>query len=225
MKQSLSKIAGIDSLQVLSDDPEVGVIFLHGYGASMHDLFPLWELWHDKKFSWYFPNGVLSLNMGPVEGRAWFSIDMAKIEEAMRRGQHRDMKTSLPPEYGTTMSSLKELVTELSTRHKKIIIGGFSQGAMCTSHLAMMEDLTIDGIVLLSGALIAQEKLPQKAKGIPFYQSHGTRDPILSLEGARELEGILKKFNFTGKLHIFEGGHEIQSSVIGEVKTFLRSFL
>ncbi len=225
MKQTRTQVAGIELLEVLNDDSEIGIVLLHGYGASMHDLFPLWELWHEKNFSWYFPNGVLPLNMGPYGGRAWFSIDMAKLEEAMRLGKHREMKNSVPPEFDSTMAQLKKLVIELSTRHKKIIIGGFSQGAMCTSHLALMEDLKIDGVILLSGVLMAEEKLPTQATGLPFYQSHGTRDPVLSLAGAKDLETSLKKFGFSGELYSFDGGHEIPSSVIGGVKTFLRSFL
>lgn len=224
MKNSLTHIAGIETLQVLGDDPSVGVVFLHGYGANMHDLFPLWEMWHQKSFNWYFPNGLLALNMGYYEGRAWFSIDMEKFEKAMREGTDRDLKGSVPPEFDSTISGLEHLITELKKKHSKIILGGFSQGAMCSSHLAMKENLGIDGLILLSGALLAEEKLPKAAKGIPFYQSHGTSDPILTMNGAQELEKKLLGMNFSGKLSVFRGGHEIPPQVINEVRTYLQQF-
>lgn len=224
MNITRNHITGIECIEVLGNDPEVGVIFLHGYGANMHDLFPLWEMWHAEKFNWYFPNGVQSLPMGYYEGRAWFSIDMEKLDLAIRTGNMRDMATTVPPELDSTLSQLEGLITELSKKHKKIILGGFSQGAMCSSHLAMRESLKLDGLVLLSGALLAEERFPKSAKGIPFYQSHGTKDPILSLEGAKDLEKKLHSLNFQGKLHVFNGGHEIPMSVINEVKTFLQQF-
>jgi phospholipase/carboxylesterase len=224
MKSSRTNISGVECLQVIGDDPSVGVIFLHGYGANMQDLFPLWEMWHAKKFNWYFPNGLLSLNMGYYEGRAWFSIDMAKLEEAMRTGRHRDMKDAVPPELEQTLNQLEHLITELSKKHKTIILGGFSQGAMCSSHLAMRESLKIDGLVLLSGSLLAEAKFPKAAKAIPFYQSHGIQDPVLSVEGAKDLEQKLHSLNFQGKLETFKGGHEIPPSVIQGVKTFLGQF-
>lgn len=224
MKSSSINIAGVELLQVLGEDSSVGVIFFHGYGANMHDLFPLWEMWHSENYNWYFPNGTQPLSMGYYEGRAWFSIDIEKLEKAIREGTQRDMKGSIPPELDATLHQLEHLILELSKRHKSIILGGFSQGAMCASHLAMRENLNIDGLILLSGALLAEERFPKAAKAIPFYQSHGTKDPILSIEGAKDLERKLQSLNFQGKLHSFVGGHEIPPKVINEVKSFLGQF-
>lgn len=217
-------IQGIECLHQAGNDPDVGVIFLHGYGANMHDLFPLWEVWHKENFNWYFPNGVQSLNMGYYEGRAWFSIDMVELDRAIREGRQRDMKNSVPPELAQTLTQLEHLITEISKKHKTIILGGFSQGAMCASHLAMKPNLKIDGLVLLSGSLLAEKNFPAQARAIPFYQSHGIQDPVLSIDGAKDLEAKLKSLNFRGKLHSFRGGHEIPPTVIHEVKSFLEEF-
>jgi phospholipase/carboxylesterase len=224
MTPNLIHIGNVESLQVLGNDPSVGVIFFHGYGANMHDLFPLWETWHADKFNWYFPNGILALNMGYYEGRSWFSIDVAKLEEAMRSGKPRDMRGTVPPELDETLKILEQFVLELSKKHQTIILGGFSQGAMCATHLAMKAGLKIDGLVLLSGALLAEEKMPKTARGIPFYQSHGTSDPVLTIEGAMELEQKLLSLNFQGKLHKFSAGHEIPPAVISDVRKFLHQF-
>lgn len=224
MKVERIDLVGVESLRVLKNDPSVGVVFLHGYGANMHDLFPLWEMWDKSNFSWYFPNGIYSLNMGYYEGRAWFSIDIERLEYAMKTGTHREMKGVVPPEFDQTLGQLELFILELMKKHDTLIVGGFSQGAMCASHLAMKSNLKIDGLVLLSGGLIAEEKMPAQAKGIPFYQSHGTRDPILSVDGAKDLEKKLLNLNFKGKLHTFNGAHEIPPTVIHEVNSFLDQF-
>jgi phospholipase/carboxylesterase len=223
MKPILKNICGIEALCVENSDPTTAVVLFHGYGANMQDLFPLWEMWDNGRFNWYFPNGILSMPMGYYEGRAWFSIDMEALDRAIRSGEFRDMANSIPPEFDLTLNQQDHFLRELSKKHSKIIVGGFSQGAMCASHLALKADLPLTGLILLSGNLVAQDRLPKSAKGIPFYQSHGTRDPILPVRGAKLLEEKLNALNFQGYLHTFEGGHEIPAKVINEVKDFLQS--
>lgn len=221
MTAKLIDLAGTEALFAGNDKSDIGVVFFHGYGANMHDLFPLWELWDDGSLAWYFPNGPLSLPMGYYEGRAWFSIDVAALERAMREGRHRDLSEAVPPELGDTLRLQETFLRELALRHKYLIIGGFSQGAMCASHLALKSDLPLKALVLLSGNLLAKGLFPAAAKGLPFYQSHGTRDPILPLTGAQLLEQKLQSLNFQGRLSVFDGGHEIPMQVIQEVKSFL----
>lgn len=220
MRPELKNIQGLDCLTV-NRAGDTAIVMLHGYGANMHDLFPLWELWDDGKSSWYFPNGAMSLPMGYYEGRAWFSIDVAGLERAMREGKHRDLGQFRPPEFNTTLKQLENFLRDLAQKHKKIILGGFSQGAMCTSHLGMIQDLPISGLILLSGNMIAEGEYPKSSRGLPFYQSHGTLDPILSVDGAKLLEQKLTALGFQGKLVTFRGGHEIPPDVINGVRSFL----
>lgn len=224
MSPKLEHIAGLECLSLRKTSSRVGVVLLHGYGASMHDLFPLWQLWDHEELSWYFPNGILSLNMGPYEGRAWFSIDVAELERSIREGKSRDLKNKTPPEFDSTLKVLESFLREIMQRHEVIILGGFSQGAMCASHLATRNLDQIQGVILLSGALLAEASFPVSARSLPFYQSHGTLDPILGIEGAKDLERKLQHLNFSGRLHTFQGGHEIPMSVIHEVKNFLNQF-
>lgn len=221
MKPSLKNIAGIECLCIEKENAKRSVVLFHGYGANMHDLFPLWEIWDQDDINWYFPNGILSLPMGYYEGRAWFSIDMEALDRAMKLGEFRDMAGSIPPEFEMTLDQQERFLKEISKDGLKLIIGGFSQGAMCASHLVMKKDLPISGLILLSGCVLAQSKYPNVARGIPFYQSHGTRDPILPLTGAKLLEEKLTGMDFKGSLHTFDGGHEIPPKVVNEVREFI----
>src|SRR5690606_23585762 len=94
----LKNISGIETLCVENKDPTTAIVLLHGYGANMQDLYPLWEIWDNKKYNWYFPNGILPLPMGHYEGRAWFSIDMEALDRAIRSGEFRNMAETIPPE-------------------------------------------------------------------------------------------------------------------------------
>lgn len=222
MKPILKNIAGLECLCIEKENAKRAVILFHGYGANMHDLFPLWEIWDEADINWYFPNGLLSLPMGYYEGRAWFSIDMQALDRAMRLGEYRDMAGSIPPEFEITLGQQEVFLREISNNKLKLIIGGFSQGAMCASHLVMRKDLPISGLILLSGCVLADSKFPASAKAVPFYQSHGTKDPILPLDGAKMLEEKLIGMNFRGSLHVFNGGHEIPPQVVNEVRNFIR---
>lgn len=224
MKRSVHTIQGVETIAVETEGADTAVVFFHGYGANMNDLFPLWELWHRDHFNWYFPNGVQSLPMGYYEGRSWFSIDIEGLERAIREGKTREMAGYIPPELDATLGQLEVFLLDIMKKHKKLIIGGFSQGAMCASHLAMKDSFAVDGLILLSGNLLAEEKFPKAAKSIPFYQSHGTKDPILDTEGAKALERKLQSMNFQGKMSTFPGGHEIPPQVVKEVSTFLEQF-
>jgi phospholipase/carboxylesterase len=83
-------IDGLEFIHVENDPKKPAVMLLHGYGASMDDLFPLFE-YLAKDWNWFFPNAPLEVPIGPMmSGRAWFPIDMEALNAAMMSGQHRD---------------------------------------------------------------------------------------------------------------------------------------
>lgn len=219
MKPFLEMISGIECVSVKNDNAKNVVILFHGYGANMHDLFPLIELWQKPNTDFYFPNGIIPLEMGAYGGRAWFPIDMHKLQLYMMRGEHRNMDNDVPENAEKTLDQLTDLVKTISEKYEKVIIGGFSQGAMCSSHLMMrLEKLT--GVILLSGNMVNQVGLNKKGT-IPFYQSHGRQDPILSYEGAQRLTKKLNDLGYPGSLDSFDGGHEIPMQVVHNVSKFL----
>ena len=67
------------------------IILLHGYGAPGDDLLPLAEVVSGPPGTrWIFPEGPLPLNMGFGDSRAWWLIDMARLEADRRAGRVRD---------------------------------------------------------------------------------------------------------------------------------------
>jgi len=220
----IEKIGTLDCVTLRNFGAETAVIMLHGYGANMHDLAPLSEVWASKNFDWYFPNAPLNLPMGFFDGRAWFSIDVEELERAMREGTSRDLSSKIPPEFASTMDLLKAFVRELQSRYKTLLIGGFSQGAMCASHLAVDESLGIKGLIILSGSLLASSLFPKSEAKIPFIQTHGEYDQILSVDGAKNLYQKLLSLGLEGEFITFRGGHEIPPQIINKVRDFLNQF-
>lgn len=180
------------------------------------------------KYRFAFPCAPLSLGPRMGNGRAWWMIDMAKVEAAMASGSFRDMSQEEPAGMASvreTMTlSLQSLCLQLGV--ESFVLGGFSQGAMLSTELTLESDLRIDKLVILSGTMLATARWTQQAaalESIPIFQSHGRSDMILGFKFAEMLKDCL---NLSGKEVTwvpFAGGHEIPRNVLDELREFLQS--
>lgn len=198
------------------------VVLIHGYGADMENLYPL-HSYMDKKKEWdfIFPNGLLKVSLGyGFSGRAWFPIDMVELDRAMREGRARDFSDKEPEGIQETLKVLREFILSLHKNYDEIILGGFSQGAMLTS-LLLKELPFINKAIFLSGNLIAKHFLAFDYSHVKFFQSHGTEDTVLGLDGAKNLFNEFSKRKATGEFFTFRGGHEISYEVLEKLEKFI----
>ncbi|MCM2304465.1 MAG: alpha/beta fold hydrolase [Elusimicrobia bacterium] len=222
-KPRLVRFGNLDAIEVPNSDPKaLAVICLHGYGADMRDLAPLAdELATKRPITWFFPDAPETLDWG---GRAWFPIDVAAFEEAQRTGTPRDLSLREPPGMEWAREELQRFVAELEVPWDRIVLMGFSQGAMLAVDLALRAETAPAGVVILSGTLVDKAKTAELApakKGMPFFQSHGSVDPILGFAQARALEKVLVEAGWRGQLRRFEGGHAIPAEVLEGLKGWL----
>lgn len=209
------------------------VILLHGFGAPGNDLVPIGDaLAAPSGTRFIFPEGPLSLSFGYGDARAWWLIDMARLEADRAAGRVRDLSTEVPRGLPQAREALEQLLIELPrvlpVDYKRTVIGGFSQGAMLTCDVAMRTAYPFAGLVQLSGTLLArQEWRPAVAKraGLPVFQSHGTQDPILPYPMAERLRDELVKAGLAVSWHSFRGGHEISEPVLRQLGGFLTRVL
>ncbi len=209
------------------------IMLFHGFGAPGDDLIPLaGAIDVPAGTRWLFPEGPLSLSMGFGDSRAWWIIDMARIQEDRAAGRVRDMSMEIPKGLALArerlLAFLKELPRHLPIDYKRTVIGGFSQGAMLTCDALLHTDYPFAGLIQLSGNLLAQPvwgPLMRKRKGLPVFQSHGTQDDILSYVGAERLRDALNKSGLPVDWHSFRGGHEIPESVLKALSVYLRTVL
>lgn len=222
-------IADLECLTLKPANAKKAVVMLHGYGANMHDLFSLHEYLDPQgEWAWFFPNGPLRIPMGQMyEGRAWFSINIAALEAAMQRGTQRDLSVEVPERFDTMIEQQIKFVEEVKKQYPTVVLGGFSQGAMCSSHIAMRRPELINGLILLSGNLIADEKFPKLSgpANWNYFQSHGTHDPILSMNGAQALSSKFSENGILGEFYSFKGAHEIPMGIIEKASLYLKKLL
>jgi phospholipase/carboxylesterase len=170
--------------------------------------------------------------MGFGDARAWWLIDMARIQSDRAAGRVRDLSMEIPlglaPAREQLIAFLNELPHHLPVDYQKTVIGGFSQGAMLSCDALWHTDYPFAGLVQLSGNLIARSlwgPLMPKRRGVPVFQSHGTLDEILPYVGAERLRNELGSAGLAVEWHSFRGGHEIPESVQRTLSLFLQRVL
>lgn len=208
------------------------VILMHGFGAPGDDLVPLWSHLHAPHGTRFvFPVGPLSLAMGFGESRAWWMLDLDRITKDRAAGRPRDLSQEVPKGLAEAREKVLALVHDLDRRgagSAKMVLGGFSQGAMLACDVALRSHRSLAGLVLLSGTLVAQrewEPLMPTRKGLKVLQSHGSQDPLLPFGQAERLRDLLAGAGMVVDWVGFRGGHEIPEAILAKLGAFLRMVL
>jgi phospholipase/carboxylesterase len=127
------------------------VILVHGYGAPGDDLVVLAEvLGGPSGTRWIFPEGPLPLSMGYGDSRAWWVIDMARLEADRAAGRVRDLSGEVPRGLPQARHAFETFLTALPqvlpVDYRQTVIGGFSQGAMLTCDIVMRTSFPVAGL-------------------------------------------------------------------------------
>jgi phospholipase/carboxylesterase len=215
--------------------PRAVVVLCHGYGASGTDLVPLGQmLLRQPKMSssvqFLFPEAPLSLeSLGMPDGRAWWPIDMRRLQMAAALGTFRDLRNDCPENLPVVREMLLGLIRQWSERSgvaiSRFVLGGFSQGSMLATDVTLQLDENPAGLVILSGTLLNENVWRERAphhKALRVLQSHGTNDPILPFSAAGSLRDLLDQAGADVEFLPFAGGHEIPNMVLDRFGTFLR---
>jgi phospholipase/carboxylesterase len=209
------------------------VVLLHGFGAPGDDLAPLWRVFEAPPGTrWAFPAAPLALpaSMGIVGGRAWWLFDMERRLRAEERGElellSREAPAGMDEARATTLRLLDALDETL--RPSRVVLGGFSQGAMVSCDVALRGDRRLAGLLVFSGTLVAADAWAEagaKLDRLPVFQSHGMADPVLPFAYAEKLRAALTAAGGDVTWVPFHGGHQIPDRVIRDSSAWLRAAL
>jgi phospholipase/carboxylesterase len=204
------------------------VILFHGYGADAYDLQTLSDvLTMPKPADFLFPQGPLEVPVGPGwTGRAWWQIDMEAMQKAAASGNPRDPAKEYPEGLKKLRPQVLQMIEKTGTPWDRIVLGGFSQGAMLATDLFLHAPVAPRSLLIFSGALICQDEwkeLAPKRKGHTFFQSHGKNDTVLAYKGAQQLETLLTQAGMKGRLQGFSGAHEIPLQTLQQATEYLRT--
>jgi phospholipase/carboxylesterase len=207
------------------------VVLLHGFGAPGDDLAGLWRVIDAPPGTrWAFPAAPIALDALGPGARAWWMVDIEGRLRAAERGQLDELAREVPD----GLVEARERVTatldalEQQLRPSRVVLGGFSQGAMLACDVALRTGRALAGIALLSGTVVARDEwaalAPQRA-GLPVFQSHGTSDPLLPFSKAEALRDLLRAGGADVTWTPFRGGHEIPGTALDALGPWTRRVL
>jgi phospholipase/carboxylesterase len=223
------------------EKPQALVILCHGFGAPGTDLVGLaGEIADqlpspDMRVRFVFPEAPLDLaDHGMWGARAWWHIDMAALQRAMSRGEPRvlaqDEPAGLAPARRALLQLIESALAEAQLPWSRLALGGFSQGAMLTTDVALRADEAPGRLFVCSGTLLAENvwrRFAPRREGLRALMAHGTSDPILPFAGAEALRDILLANRWQVLFLPFHGGHTISGAMLeamaSEIATLART--
>lgn len=184
------------------------LVVLHGLGSNEQDLLSLAPM--------LGPELTVVAYRAPLEygpGYSWFPIEFDE------NGIRLDSETAL--------ASLEQLIGELSKLREstpKLILGGFSQGAIMTSGVLANAPELIDGALLMSGRLFTpffSEAKSAERVDLPILAQHGIYDDVLPVQGGRDLANAVRELGYSPVWKEYAMAHQVSEESLDDIVAWL----
>jgi phospholipase/carboxylesterase len=173
----------VEARRPAASDQEGLLVLLHGRGADERDLLPLADyLDPEHRLLAVSPRGPLSL---PPGGAHWYAV---------REIGFPDPATFLST-FGIASAWLDELTNETGLGPDRMVLAGFSQGAVMTYSLGLAAGRPRPAaLIAMSGFVptVPGFELDLTAPRPPIAIAHGTYDPVISVDWGRRARDLLR---------------------------------
>lgn len=198
------------------DGPFPTIIALHGWGANAHDLMGLAPILDGGRSLMVCPQGPLAFQAGAgAVGYGWFPLASGGPPD--------------PSEFQAGIDAIAEFLDEALPKYpvdpRKTVLLGFSQGGVMAYDLALRDPGRYAGLVALSSWLSSSlaQSIPANPdlEDLPTLVIHGTEDPMIPVDMARQSRDELAKLNVPATYREFAMGHEINQDALRELLGWL----
>lgn len=196
-------------------EPAGALILLHGRGADEHDLTALLDdLDPERRLVGVTPGAPLP-GPGGSGGRWWYMVP---------RVGYPDPDT-FQDSYAQLTAFLDGWLQDRAIGWERTIIGGFSMGCVMSYATGLGPGRPSPaGILAMSGFIPTVDgwdaDLDMRA-GLPAFVTHGSRDPVISVDFARDARQRLETANLVVDYHEHEGGHHLDPRTLPLMTTWL----
>jgi len=192
---------------------DIAIIALHGYGSNPFNMIELLKVLNIDKADCFFPPGNISPFPNDDLSKAWFSIPFIS-------NLNKEIMTSRE----IILSELKFILNS----YNKIVLLGFSQGAMMCLDIMINISSPVSGVICLSGLNINIDyniKIDEQYKQIPIYVAHGINDEIIDLKSAKTSFEIISKRGFTVEWNEYNMHHEVIDKELEDIRNFIERLI
>lgn len=168
----------VHELRPADGEPAGAIVLLHGRGTSERDLLPLLDVFDpDRRLVGACPRGPLEL---PPMGYHWYAVPRVGYPEP----------ETFTATYERLAGWLDGLAENIGVSPGRTVIGGFSQGAVMAWAMGLGTGRPRPaGILAMSGFIPTVQGFELDFAGLagfPIAISHGSADPIISVQFARD---------------------------------------
>jgi phospholipase/carboxylesterase len=203
MSSSITKFVS-GGLDGLSDSDPV-VLFLHGYGADERDLPELMS--YLPELAWVSPRAPLT---SQYSGFSWYKAS--------------ELVSPTVEEVEQSTEVLWDWIDQYLPEKSKLIVIGFSQGALMATQLLRMRPERIQGTVILAGFMASGELATDSelAKNKPkVIYARGLEDQAIPKASISQLNTWLQ-LNTRAVTKTYSGlGHSVDSRVMVDVADYV----
>ncbi|HYI13609.1 MAG TPA: dienelactone hydrolase family protein [Thermoanaerobaculia bacterium] len=193
-------------------EPLPMVIMIHGRGADMHDLAdlaPMFDTAEGVRF--VFPNAPK-----PFEGAPGMTFGWTWFEG------WPPLHASIVESRSAMLEFIDEITAKYPTPEGKLIVGGFSQGALMALDSGLRTQKKLAGILSLSGGIYERELIDlTPLKGLPVFIGHGSQDEVVPVNYARRARRLLEDAGLDVEYHEYPMSHQVAMEEAAAVKGFL----
>ena len=216
-----------------TNNVDLAVILLHGLGASNSDLASLAPMLRipGKRVLFVFPQAPEH----PLMQTAWWQLDVMKFMTLSQQGPGgagvaaaiRDEPVGLK-ECRVQMQSLIDDVCRMGgVGLDRVVLGGFSQGAITALDVALQGDRNPAGVLFMSGAPLVVDQWAQRLpshRGMRVLMTHGASDPVLPAVASGWARDLLVQGGASVVAKNHAGGHDLGGpDVLQAIAEFVRS--
>jgi phospholipase/carboxylesterase len=178
------------------------LVLHHGRGSDERDMLGLGNaLDPDRRLHLVAPRGPLTLVGSP--GYHWYRVPLVGYPD--------------PDTFRAAYGELAELHEQLWERTglgpERTVLGGFSMGSVMSYALGLGPDRPSPaGLLIFSGFIPTVEGWSPSTESrsrLPVWIAHGRRDPVMSIEFAREARRLLEAAGLAVDYRESDAGHQI----------------
>lgn len=188
------------------------LVLLHGYGSNELDLLGLSDSLDPRL---HVVSVRAPIALGPQEF-AWFELDWQPSRLIPDQEQALEARARL--------IELLRRLPELTGSAEKLLVAGFSQGAMMTLGVAIDAPELVRRVAMMSGAVLPKflpQETDRRLEGVPALVQHGIHDTVLPPEGSRQAAQLLESLGARVRHVEYPMGHEVGYESLQDLREFL----